>query len=204
MSVKHELFKTFDSAYEGVAPWDIDHPQEIFIELARTGAIQGSVLDVGCGTGENTLLVAQTGKGEDVWGVDFSPLAIQRAQEKASQRGVQVTFQVADALGLQELGRTFDTVIDCGLFHNFSDEERVRFVESLKSVLRPGGRYFMHCFSESFADGVGPRGVTPEEIRASFGEGWKVNSINPTHFELSITKYQPPAWIADISYTPAN
>jgi ubiquinone/menaquinone biosynthesis C-methylase UbiE len=202
MSVKHELFRTFDAAYEDVAPWDIDHPQAVYAELAQNGEIKGSVLDVGCGTGENTLLFAQL--GHEVWGVDFSPLAIQRAQEKASSLGLQATFQVGDALELQKLGRTFDTVIDCGLLHNFSDEERTLFVESLKSVLRPGGKYFLHCFSEQLPHGAGPRGITTEEIYATFGEGWQVNSIRPTHFELTITKYQPPAWIADITYQPAD
>ena len=196
--VKHELFKTFDAAYEGVAPWDIDHPQQAYIDLVQTGQLQGTVLDAGCGTGEHALYFAQ--HGYDVWGVDISPLAIKKAQEKAEQRGLNVTFQVVDAMELQEVGRTFDTVTDCGLFHNFSDDERVTFVEKLKSVLKPGGTYFLHCFSQPLPHGAGPRGVSPEEIRASFAEGWKINAICPTHFELSITDYRPAAWIASITY----
>lgn len=199
MSVRHELFQNFDAAYESVAPWDIDHPQDIYVKLAQTGAIQGSVLDAGCGTGENTLHIART--CQDIWGVDISPLAIQKAREKASERGLQVTFQVGDALTLSRLGRTFDTVIDCGLMHNFSDEERTLFIEELQSVLRPGGKYFLHCFSKQLPGGVGPRGITPDEISTMFSQGWQVNSIRPTHFELSTMSYQPPAWIAEITRT---
>jgi ubiquinone/menaquinone biosynthesis C-methylase UbiE len=199
MSVKHELFETFDAAYDGIAPWDIDHPQQVYVELDQAGELRGSVLDVGCGTGENTLYFVLQGH-TDVWGVDFSPAGIKKAQGKAEALGVSVTFRVGDALALQELGRTFDTVTDCGLLHNFSDEERTLFVKSLTSVLKPGGTYFLHCFSEQFSDGVGPRGVSPEEISALFAENWSINYIRATHFELSITRYQPPAWIASITY----
>jgi hypothetical protein len=43
----------FIAAYEGQAPWDIGRPQEAFVRLADSGQVHGSVLDVGCGTGDN-------------------------------------------------------------------------------------------------------------------------------------------------------
>ncbi len=199
MTIKHQLFNTFDAAYEGVAPWDIDHPQQAFIQLVEAGQIKGTVLDAGCGTGEHALYFAQ--HGYTVLGVDISPLAIKRAQEKATERGLTtVEFQVADALALDELGTTFDTVTDCGLLHNFSDEERVSFVTSLKSVLKPGGTYFLQCFSNKLAHGFGPRGIAQEEIYAAFQDGWRINAIEATSFELSITSGKPPAWLASITY----
>ncbi len=198
MTIKHELFNTFDAAYEGVAPWDIDHPQQAFIDLVQTGQIQGTVLDVGCGTGEHALYLAQ--QGYDVWGVDISPLAIQKAEEKARSQGLRATFQVADALALQDLGRTFETVIDSGLLHNFPDEERAVFIQNLPHVLQPGGTYFLLCFSDKLAHGFGPRGISQEEISAAFQEGWRVNSITASSFELSIGDFRPPAWLASITY----
>jgi hypothetical protein len=48
--------KTFESAYAGQAPWDISRPQKAFIDVADQ--ITGSVLDAGCGTGENALDIA--------------------------------------------------------------------------------------------------------------------------------------------------
>ncbi|MCZ7391853.1 MAG: hypothetical protein ABOK23_03925 [Candidatus Methanoperedens sp.] len=51
----------FDSAYEGIPPWDIGRPQNEFIRLAEDGEISGRVLDVGCGTGENALYLAGLG-----------------------------------------------------------------------------------------------------------------------------------------------
>ncbi len=200
MDIKHQLFTTFDSSYEGegVAPWDIDHPQQAFVDLVQAGQIQGEVLDVGCGTGEHALYFAQ--HGSTVLGVDISTLAIKKAQEKAQLRGVHATFQVVDALALHTVGQQFETVTDSGLLHNFSDEQRALFVEGLKSVLKPGGTYFLLCFSEQLAHGFGPRGVSQAEIYALFNDGWHVNDIKESYFELSITDKRPSAWLASITY----
>jgi len=51
----------FDAAYRGTPPWDIGRPQKEFVELMRRGEITGSVLDIGCGTGEQALFFAQEG-----------------------------------------------------------------------------------------------------------------------------------------------
>src|SRR5512136_3030538 len=102
----------FDSAYRGTPPWDIGRPQKEFIDLVRRGEIRGSVLDIGCGSGDNALFFAQ--EGLESWGIDSSPLAIQKAQEKCAQRGLTVHFQVLNALELARLNRTFDTATDSG------------------------------------------------------------------------------------------
>jgi SAM-dependent methyltransferase len=189
---------SFDAAYTGIPPWDIGHPQQVYVDLAQTGQIQGSVLDVGCGTGEHTLYLAQL--GYEVWGIDASPTAIKKAQEKSSARGVSATFRVADALKLKELGRTFDIVIDSGLFHVFSDEERLLFRRSLESVLRHEGIYYLLCFNDQESTGgPGPRRVSQAEIYTTFREGWKVNEIRATRFETNARKEGMPAWLASIT-----
>ena len=64
----------FESAYRGgPPPWDIGRPQKEFVELVRRGEITGSVLDIGCGTGEHALFFAA--EGHEVWGIDSTPLA---------------------------------------------------------------------------------------------------------------------------------
>lgn len=170
----------FEKAYDGQPPWDIEGPQPEIARLAEAGAIGGTVLDVGCGTGENALYLA--GRGLDVWGIDFIPQAIERARAKALERGLSVHLQVGDALKLEGLGRTFDTVIDSGLFHTFSDEERSVFIRGLARVIRPGGAGLILCFSDEEPPGQGPRRVSREEIVAAFREWWEVESIAETRF----------------------
>ena len=187
----------FDEAYVGAPPWDIGRPQPEFVKLVDSGRIKGAVLDVGCGTGEHVLLLKE--RGYDVMGIDGSPRAIERALSKARQRRLDARFEVADALDLSALNRTFDTVLDSGLFHVFPDDERARFLKSLASVLRPGGAYFMMCFSEHQPGNWGPRRVTQAEIRAAFRDGWRVESITPSMFE---TLGEPAkAWLASLTRT---
>ena len=187
----------FDSAYTGTPPWDIGRPQKEFVELVRRGEITGSVLDIGCGTGEHALFFA--GEGYEVWGIDSSPLAIGKAKEKAAGRGLHVQFLVLNALDLSSLTRKFDTATDSGLFHTLSDEDRPLFVDNLAAVLSPGGKYFMLCFSDLEPPGYGPRRITEREIRESFRDGWTINYIRPATFESRTRAEGPRAWLSSIS-----
>ena len=192
----------WDDAYAGSTPppWDLGRPQPAFVRLADRGLLTGQLLDVGCGTGEQTLLAASS--GAEALGVDFSPLALQQARAKAAARGIpRARFEVADALNLAELGLTFDTVIDSGLFHVFDDDNRSRYVTSLASVLRPGGHLYLMCFSDRQPGDSGPRRVTQDELRAAFGDGWAVIAIEPDIFEVNPTfgTVTVQAWLATIS-----
>jgi cyclopropane fatty-acyl-phospholipid synthase-like methyltransferase len=196
----------FETFYHDRPPWDIPGPQPAVVVLEEAGEIRGSVLDAGCGTGENALYLASM--GHEVWGVDFVAAAIERANSKAKERGLEVRFQVGDALKLAEIGPGapgFDSIIDCGLFHTFSDEERVTYVSGLAQVLRPGGRCFVLCFSDREPPGAGPRRVSQQEIRDSFREGWEVEEIKECRFAITdhpearnFTPGGPLAWQATI------
>ncbi len=187
----------FDFSYKAIPPWDIARPQKEFIRLAEDGEISGRVLDVGCGTGENALYLANL--GFEVWGIDAAPTAIKKAKEKARKRGINVNFLVFEALKLQSLQTKFDTVIDCGLFHVFTDEERPIFAISLSFVLYSVGKYFMLCFSEHEPGSYGPRRVTQMEIRATFGKGWKINYIREAEFETMFGAEGVKAWLSSIT-----
>lgn len=188
----------FDSVYQGTPPWEIGRPQKAFVELARAGEVVGSVLDVGCGTGDHVLFFAE--EGHEVLGIDTAALAIRKAEAKAAARGLSAQFLVHDALDLVGLGRTFDSVIDSGFFHVLSDEDRSRFAESLAAALAPGGKYFMLCFSEQNPGEYPlPRRIAQEEIRETFREGWSIDYIRPAVFENAIQAEGHHAWFASIT-----
>jgi len=91
------------------------------MRAAARGGFAGAVLDVGCGTGENALHVASL--GWPVLGVDVAETALAIARAKAAERGIAAEFAAADALHLERLGRRFETVLDCGLFHTFGGDD---------------------------------------------------------------------------------
>ncbi len=191
----------FEQMYGDQAPWDIGRPQPAIVRLAEAGKIRGAVLDVGCGTGDNVLYLAT--QGHECWGLDFVPVAIERAKAKATQREIDAHFRVGDALELNKLGRQFDMVIDCGLFHTFTDDERPVFVQRLGEVLRSGGMLYILCFSDEEPGTEGPRRITQQEIRDAFQNGWKVTQIEPTRFESierpgRMSPGGPKAWLATI------
>lgn len=186
----------FKQAYQGTPPWDIGRAQKEIVQLEESGKIQGDVLDIGCGKGDNALFLAN--HGHVVWGVDSVPAVIEVARRKAEERGLRVTFLVKDALHLQEIDRTFDTVIDSGLFHTLSDPDRPRFIENLAGVLRPGGTYFMLAFSDLEPAGYGPRRITKKEIEDTFSQGWKILEIRPAIFESRTRREGSRAWLSSI------
>jgi SAM-dependent methyltransferase len=185
----------FEASYEtGTPPWDIGRPQSAFVALIDAGEVRGDVLDVGCGTGEHVLMAAATGL--EATGIDAAPTAIRLAREKAALRSLAARFEVWDALDLPALGKPFDTVLDCGLFHVFDDDDRGRFAASLSSVVIPGGRYFMLCFSDKQPGDWGPRRVSQDELRRCFADGWRVDSINDTVIEITLGPEGAQAWLA--------
>ena len=186
----------FDEAYtSGRPPWDISQPQPAFVALAEAGRITGKVLDVGCGTGENALFLCQ--RGLDVLGLDLSPVAIVEARMKAQARGVVARFVAGNALDLLSLEETFDTVIDSGLLHILSDADRARLVAGLYAVLRSGGYLHLLAFNEH-ASWPGPRRLTQAEIRTAFEQGWEVEAISASRFEVVDGSGGAEAWLASI------
>jgi SAM-dependent methyltransferase len=164
-------------------PWDIGRPQPTFVRLANEGLLRGRLLDSGCGTGENALMAAA--KGAEAVGVDLAASAIERARAKAAERGIAARFEVASVLELGRLGLTFDTIMDSGAFHVFDNDDRVRYVASLGSVLEPGGSLYLMCFSDREPGDWGPRRVRRDELVDAFSDGWTIDSITPDMFDIN-------------------
>ena len=189
----------WDASYrEGPAPWDVGRPQPAIVRLADEGAFTGTVLDAGCGTGENALHLAALGLR--VTGFDVAETAVSIAREKAADRGLEAEFVVADALALDRFGRVFDTVLDCALFHTFDADERRDYVAGLAAVTSGGGTLHVLCFSDAGPD-AGPHPVSRDELTAAFTRfgGWSIASISPDRLETRFHAHGAPAWLAKIN-----
>ncbi|MET9490647.1 class I SAM-dependent methyltransferase [Nocardia sp. NPDC006630] len=186
-------------SYETTPPWDIGRPQTDFAALAEQGELRGRVLDIGCGTGEHALLAARL--GHEAVGIDQSAHAIELAQQKARERDLTAQFLCRDALALADLGETFDTVLDCGLFHTFDPELRAVYVESIAAVVRPGGRYFLLGCSDRQPGTWGPYRLSRTDIETAFVKGWHIDSITETVIDILMDPPTLQAWLVSMTRT---
>jgi cyclopropane fatty-acyl-phospholipid synthase-like methyltransferase len=163
-------------------PWDLDGPTPFVADLEGQNEFQGTILDAGCGTGENALFLAA--HGHTVVGMDAAPTAVARAREKAQQRQLQATFVEADACDIAGYSNTFETVLDCGFFHVLSPEDQSRYVKALNRATTPNAVLHLMAFSdrnspwrEDRPTGCFTHGVSESELRDAFSSEWTIESL---------------------------
>jgi cyclopropane fatty-acyl-phospholipid synthase-like methyltransferase len=193
--------QTFIEAYSGEAPWEIGRIQASFARIVDK--MESPVLDAGCGTGDMAIALAV--RGHHIIAFDYLKEPIRRARSKAAERNITVEFRVADALSLTDWPERFMTVVDSGLFHTFSNEDRRQYVAGLTHVTNGDGRLFLMCFSDAEPGEFGPRRITKDELQAAFADGWQIESIEPAQFETNpkftgatFSEGGPRAWFATI------
>jgi SAM-dependent methyltransferase len=203
----------FDEFYKtSTPPWVIGEPQPAVVELEKGGLIRGKVLDVGCGTGEHTILLTRL--GYDVLGIDFAPEAVEQARRNAEANGVEARFEVADAMNLPGEPR-HDTIVDSALFHIFDDTDRPKYVASLHNACTTGGIVHVLALSDQ-GRGFGPE-VSGETIRDAFVDGWELEALEPATYRGVVTEVHAdsiglpigtrddePAWLARARHIPGE
>lgn len=187
----------FDSIYREAPPWDIGAAQPDILALLDEHPPEGTVLDVGCGSGDLAIALAE--RGLDVLGIDVVEAAVAQARAKADalppEVARRVELRVADALRPTLLRRRFGAVADSGFFHVLEGEQRDRFVDELAATLAPGGRYYLLAFAVEFPVPNTPLRVTEDELRARFtaGGGWRIVAMRPAQF---LSRFAPVPSVA--------
>jgi len=185
----------FDTAYQGVPMWEIGRPQEDIIRLHARGGFKGEVLDLGCGTGHNAIYLAS--RGLSVHGVDRVAVAIERARANAAKAGSTASFEVQDVLNWKNPPKKYDTLLDSGLFHVFSDAERAIYVQTLAKLVKIRGRLHILCFSDQEPGTDGPRRIGERELIDLLNmKGWLVEEIAEARYETNQHPDGARAWLA--------
>ena len=184
------ILSFFDQAYTGTPPWDIGKAQTAFKRLTEKNTITGPLLDIGCGTGENTLFFANLGL--NTLGIDMSPNAITKANTKAKERHLEdkAQFMIYDLFKLPNMNQTFNTIIDCGVFHMFDKERRKLYEKSISHIVEPNGKIFILSFSYKEPLGIGPpQRLREEDFMEAFNSGsWTIESFMDEEFYTNAHK----------------
>jgi SAM-dependent methyltransferase len=176
----------FDAVYAGDAPWDIGAAQPDLMALIEAFPPPGRVVDLGCGTGD--LVIALAERGYPVVGVDFAESAVEEARRRlaveSAELQARVELRVGDALTPSTFARDFDSAVDSGFYHLFDLPTRERLVHDLARALPHGGRYYMLGFAIAIPAPDVPRQVTAEELERLFSSdrGWSILALRPAVF----------------------
>jgi methyl halide transferase len=188
--------KRFKERYKtGNTPWDIGKPDFNLIETVTKIAIKScKALDIGCGTGDNSIWLAQ--KQFQVTGTDVSEIAIEKAKEKALKNNVKCTFLVVDFFKSRIEGAPFGFVFDRGCFHTFdSNKERKKYAKNVASNLEKNGLWLSLIGSaDERRQGPGPPQRTANDIVAAVEPYFEILSLISSHFD-SNRQNPPRCWV---------
>jgi SAM-dependent methyltransferase len=171
-----------DRYRDGNLPWDTGRPSsELQSVLSRSSINACRALDIGCGTGTNSVWLAQ--QGFEIIGVDVSPLAAERAEKRARAAGVTAHFIVADVLNLPDLGGTFDFFFDRGCYRTVRRDAPDQYAPAVARQLASGGRGLILAGNAREPHDPGPPVVTEEQIHDELGKAFKILDLHEFRFD---------------------
>lgn len=171
-----------DCYRDGNLPWDTGRPSSELQRVLDENAIGPCrALDLGCGTGTNSVWLAQ--QGFDATGVDVAPLAIAQADKRAQAAGVKARFAVADVLDLPDLDGPFAFFFDRGCYHAVRRAAPRQYAPAVARLLASGARGLILAGNAREPHDPGPPVVTEEQIRDELGLAFRILDLREFRFD---------------------
>ncbi len=178
----------------GDTPWDIGRPDFNLVEVVTQRPVAScKALEMGCGTGDNSIWLAQN--HFVVTGTDTSDVAVAKAREKAARANVTCNFVLVDSLRNRIAGAPFGFAFDRGCFHSFNSEgDRRRFAQNVAAHLEEAGLWLtLVGNADEHRQGPGPPQRTAGDIVLAVEPYFEVLSLTSGHFG-SNRPHPPRAW----------
>ena len=169
---------------EGDTPWDSEiRSRELTRVLDELQLPPGRAVELGCGTGTNAVFLAQ--RGFQVTALDISPVALEKARNRAKQLGMNVEFIEEDICRLSHELEAFDFVFDRGCYHCARKIDLPGFLKTVAQLTRPGSKWLTLTgnANEESEEGKGPPRLHEHEIRADLGGLFSFDFIREIRFE---------------------
>ena len=171
-----------DRYRDGNLPWDTGRPSSELQNVLKQHPVQPCrALDIGCGTGTNSVWLAQ--QGFDVVGLDVAPLAVELAEKRAAEAGVKVRFLVVDVLHLPDLGGPFGFFFDRGCYHAVRREAPRAYAPAVAQQLTTGGRGLILAGNAREPHDPGPPVVSEDELRHELGLAFEILDLHEFRFD---------------------
>jgi SAM-dependent methyltransferase len=170
----------------GLTVWQRPAPPSELVELVE-GLSQlraGRALDLGCGTGTDTIYLAT--HGWEVTAIDMVPKAVATARRNAAAAGVAPRFIQGDVTRLAELGvgDGYLLLLDFGCLHTLPEDQRPAYVTSVSHAAAPGATLLLYGFRRPPKAAPMHAGLTPDEVVQRFGPaGWHLVNADRTTVE---------------------
>ena len=169
--------------------WEAGSPDHNLIKWFSSNLLPKTVLEIGCGTGTDSIWMSQ--QGCVVTATDVSNKVLSEAAKRSIQAGMNIKFVNVDLVE-DQLDGVFDLIYDRGCFHLYNQgSDRLKFVEAVSKLLSPTGTWLSLNASVESWDSSQPgrsaktagqiiRVVEPVLRVISLKEIWLDNPPNPS------------------------
>jgi methyl halide transferase len=180
-----ELVERWDARYQSESPpgWDTGRPSSELKSMVEQGLLRPCrVLELGCGTGVNSVYLAS--QGFDVTAIDLAPTALKAAEQRAREAGVKARWIQANVLNPPEL-EPFDFIFDRGCYHGVRRQSATGYVETIKALCRPAGRVLILAGNANERAAGGPPRVDETDLVRDFAEAFDFVHLKEMWFDTA-------------------